>query len=265
MSPTPLRAGGMTYGKTLFLIDNHATVGGLAGGFADLAALDALDVDLERLSEPALSLSATRIAEMGRERGANLVAVGVSDASTLNDLGVAVHAVLPDMPLLYLGVNSPAASPFPAMDRILNHVLVPSDYSARSGCLTSCLLRVARRGVRVVTLMHVPDTGLSSGCVRPAEGEIGRVDKDWIDQLKQTLFSAGVDEVRFVSPRGNSPEFELLTPSVSLVLVGAACRAEVASAYVAAAGHLLTKQHEVPALMLTAESCPVDVRLHGVA
>ena len=265
MSPTPLRAGGMTYGKTLFLIDSHATVGGLAGGLADLAALDASDVDLERLSEPALSLSMRRVAEMGRKRGAALVAVGVSDAASLSDLGVASHTALPDLPILYIGVNSPAATPFPTPGRILDHVLVPSDYSARSGCLTSCLIRVARRGARIVTLMHVPDAGLARDCESRAAGELGRVDTDWVDLLKQMLFAAGVAEVRFVSLIGGSAQFDLMTPGVSLVLVGATCTAEVAQAYVSAAGHLLRKQSVVPALMLTAETCLADVRLHGVA
>lgn len=265
MSPAPLRVGGMTYGKTLFLIDSHATVGGLAGGLADLAALDASNVDLERTSESALSLSMKRITKMGHDRKASLVAIGVSDAATLKDLGVAGHTALPDLPLLYLGVNSVSGRPFPAPGRILEHVLVPSDYSARSGCLTSCLIRIARRGTRVVTLMHVPDAGRARDCEPPSVGEIGRVDTEWIDQLKRMLFSAGVDEVRLVSPIGGSPQFELMTPAVSLVLVGAACRAEVAQAYVSAASHLLGKQDELPALMLTAETCSAEIRLHGVA
>ena len=255
----------MTYGKTLFLIDSHTTVGGLAGGLADLASIDASGIDLERLTVPALSLSTARIAAMGKERGAALVAVGVSDAASLKDMGVSASAALPDLPLLYLGVNSPAASPFPTPGRILNHILAPSDYSVHSGCLTSCLIRIARRGVRVVTLMHVPDAGIAEGCLRPEMGEIGRVDTDWVDQLKRMLFSAGVDEVRFVSPLGGSAQFDLMTPAVSLVLVGAACRAEIAQAYVSAAGQLLAQQSEVPALMFTAESCPTNARVRGAA
>ena len=265
MSPQPLRAVGMRYGKTLFLIDEHATVGGLAGGLSDLASLDATDVDLERLSVSSLSLSGARVAEMGEAHGASLIAVGVSDAVTLLDLGVADRSTRPGIPLLYLGVNSPAATPFPAPGRILNHVLAPSDYSVRSGCLTSCLMRVARRGARVVTLMHVPDAGLARECVPTGAGELDRVDTDRVDQLKAMLFSAGVEEVRFVSPAGGSAEFELMIPSVSLVVVGESCRTEITKAYIAASAHLLRKQHDVPALMLTAESCPTTSRLHGAA
>lgn len=253
------------YDKTLFLIDDNATVGGLGGGLADLDALDAPHVDLERLSVPTLSLSLARIAEMGRERGASLVAVGVSDAAALYGMGIVGRAALPDLPLLYLGVNSPARSPLPTLGRILGHVLAPSDYSVRSGCLASCLVRVARRGARVVTLMHVPDAGLSSGCAYSSVGEIGRVDADWVEQLKKMLFSVGVDEVRFVSPLGGSPEFDLMNPGVSLVLVGATCNAEVAQAYVSAAGHMFTQRDEVPALMLIAASCQADARVRGAA
>jgi len=255
----------MTYGKTLFLIDENATIGGLAGGLSDLAMLDATDVDLERLSVPSLSLTGARITKMSAARGASLVAVGVSDATTLLDLGVVGQSVRPGVPLLYLGVNSPSATPFPAPGRILHHVLAPSDYSVRSGCLTSCLMRVARRGAQVVTLMHVPDARLARDCVPTRAGELGRVDADWVDQLKAMLFSAGGGGARCVSPAGGSAGFELMTPGVSLVLVGESRRAEITKAYIAASAHLLRKQHDVPALMLTAESCSTAPRLHGAA
>lgn len=253
------------YGKTLFLIDNHATVGGVAGGFADLDALDARNVELERLTVPTMSLSLDRIARMGRERQASLVVVGVSDAASLYGMDMAGRAALPDHPLLYLGVNSPEGPLLPLPGRLLGHILVPSDYSVRSGCLTSCLMRVAKRGARVVTLMHVPDAGLSAGCSPPIGGEIGRVDTDWVDQLKAMLFSAGVHEVRFISPVGSSPEFDGLSPAVSLVLVGATCNAEIARAYVSAAGRMFARHDGIPALMLTAESCHVAVRVRGAA
>lgn len=265
MSPTPLHGGGITYAKTLFLIDDGATVGGVAGGFTDLESLDARNVELERLSVPSLSLSLDRIAELGREHQASLVVVGVSDAAAFYDKGIAGHAALPDHPLLYLGVNSPEGALLPAPGRILRHVLVPGDYSARSGCLASCLLRVARRGSRVVTLMHVPDVALSKGCSRPSVGEIGRVDADWIELLKKMLFSAGVDEVRLVSPVGGAPEFADMNPSVSLVLVGATCNVEIAEAYISAAKRLFTHRDEVPALMLIAESCLFGARALGAA
>ena len=265
MSPTPLQAGGGTYAKTLFLIDADATVGGVAGGFADLDALDARNIELERISVPALSLSLKRIAEMGQEAEAALVAIGVSTASALYDGSFTGQAALPNHPLLYLGVNSPTGALIPMPGRILRHVLVPGDYSVRSGCLASCLTRVARRGARVVTLMHVPDADLSRACSYPAVGETGRVDTDWIDQLKRTLFSAGVDEVRFISPLAGAPEFGDMAPAVSLVMVGATCNAEIARAYVSAAGRLFAHNDEVPALMLTAESCLVGARALGAA
>ena len=243
------------YVKTLFLIDRNATVGGVAGGFTDLDSLDARNVDLERLSVPALSLPLKRIAEMGREREASLVVVGVSDAAALYHGGLTGHAALPDHPLLYVGVNSPSGSLLPAPRRILRHILVPSDYSARFGCLASCLVRVAKRGVQVVTLMHVPDAALSRGCSRPPVGEMGRVDTDWVEQLEKMLFAAGVDEVRFVSPLEGSPEFGSLSPEVSLVLVGSTCNVDIVNAYVLAAGRMFAHDKEIPALMLTAESC----------
>lgn len=253
------------YAKTLFLVDSDATVGGLAGGFTDLDALEARDVDLERMSVPALSLPLDRIAEMGREHEASLVVVGVSNPAALFDSGLTGRAALPDHPLLYLGVNAPAGSLLPMPRRILRHVLAPGDFSVRSGCLASCLVRVARRGVRIVTLMHVPDAGLSSGCAYSSAREMGRVDAEWVEQLKRMLFSAGVDEVRFISPMGGSPKFGHLSPSVSLVLVGATCSAEIAHAYVIAAGRMFAHHDDVPALMLTAESCLVGERVLGAA
>jgi nucleotide-binding universal stress UspA family protein len=265
MSPTPLRSGNTAYAKTLFLIDDGATVGGVAGGFTDLESLDARNVELERLSVPALSLSLEQIAEMGREAEAALVVVGVSDAKSLYGMGILGHAAMPSHPLLYLGVNTPDGALLPHTGRILRHILVPGDFSARSGCLTSCLLRAAGRGTRVVTLMHVPDAALSKGCSPSSVGELGRVDTDWVEQLKKMLFSAGVDEVRFISPVGGAPEFAEMNPSVSLVLVGATCNAEIAQAYISAAGSLFAHRDEVPALMLTAESCLVEGRARGVA
>ena len=253
------------YAKTLFLIDHNATVGGIAGGFTDLDALDARNVDLERLSVPALSLPIKRVAEMGREREASLVVVGVSDAAALFHGGLTGHAALPDHPLLYLGVNSPRGAFLPIPRRILNHVLVPGDYSARSGCLASCLVRVARRGVQVVTLMHVPDATLSRGYARPSVGEMGRVDTDWVDQLEKMLFASGVEEVRFISPQDGSPEFESLNPDVSLVLVGSTCNIDIVNEYVLAAGRMFARDDEIPALMLTAESCLARERARGAA
>lgn len=117
---------------------------------------------------------------------------------------------LPDHPLLYVGVNAPMGFLLPTPGRILQHVLHPGDYSVRSGCLASCLLRVARRGARVVTLLHVPDANLSRGCSYPKAGEIGRVDADWIEHLHAMRFTAGADEVRFSSPAQGSPGFEQL-------------------------------------------------------
>jgi nucleotide-binding universal stress UspA family protein len=265
MTPMPLQVGGATYAKTLFLIDDGATVGGVAGGFSDLDALDARNVDLERLSAPVLSLSLNEIATMGRAHDASLVAVGVSGTVGLLDKAITGHAALPDHPLLYLGVTSPAGALLPTPGRILRHVLVPGDYSTRSGCLASCLLRVARRGSRVVTLMHVPDATLASGCSRPAVGEIGRVDTDWIDQIKKMLFSVGVEEVRFIAPAAGASEFTVMSPAVSLVLVGATCNEEVARTYVSAVRKLFDRRDEVPALMLTAESCQAQRRELGAA
>lgn len=255
------------YGKTLFLIDRDATVGGVAGSLTDLDSLDARNVDLERLTVPALSLSLERIAKLGREREASLVVVGVSDSAALFENGLSGRAALPDHPLLYLGVNSPAGPLLPMRGRILGHVLVPGDFSTRSGCLASCLVRVAKRGVRVVTLMHVSDEGLKRGCPRTSVGEMGRVDTDWVDQLKKMLFSAGVEEVRFVTPFGGTPDFEKMSPSVTLVLVGATCNADIANAYVLAAGRMFARHDAVPALMLTPESCvaAAHARVRGAA
>ena len=253
------------YAKTLFLIDRDATVGGVAGGYTDLDALDARNVDLERLSVSALSLPLARIAEMGREREASLVVVGVSHAAALFENGLTGRAALPDHPLLYLGVNSPDGSLVPVRGRILRHVLVPSDYSAHSGCLTSCLVRVAKRGARVVTLLHVPDAGLSRDCDYSTARETDRVDTEWIEQLKKMLFSAGVDEVRFISARGGSAEFGDMNPSVSLVLVGPTCNTDIANAYIQAAKSMFDRHDDVPALMLTAESCLAGDRALGAA
>lgn len=253
------------YGKTLFLVDHDATIGGVAGGLSDLDALDARHVDVERLSVSPMTLPLTRIADMCRESESSLGVVGVSTSAALQENVLAGRAALPGHPLLYLGVNAPAGSLLPARDRILQHVLVPGDYSVRSGCLTSCLVRVARRGARIVTLMHVPDEGLPRACSLESAGELGRVDIDWVDQLKKMLFSAGVDEVRFVSPEGGSPGFERMDPNVSLVLVGATCNKDIVNAYVEAASRMFARCDDVPALMLTAESCLVGARTLGAA
>lgn len=245
------------YTKTLFLIDRGATVGGLAGGFNDLASLAAADIHTQRVPVPAHTLALAQIAEMGRASEASLVAVGVSDPAALYETGIEGRAALPDHPLLYLGVNAPSGPLIPQHARILSHVLAPSDYSVRSGCMTSCLIRVAKRGAKIVTLMHVPSAVDSCDSADPQAGELGRVDTDWIDQLKKLLFSAGVDEVRFISPMGSSPEFDQMSPHVSLVLVGATCSSEIANEYVKAAGRLVARHKDVPALMLTAESCVI--------
>lgn len=253
------------YAKTLFLVDHDATVGGIAGGLTDLDALDARHVDVERLSVSPLSLPLERVADMSREHDASLVVVGVSASEALHENILTGRAALPDHPLMYLGVNAPAGSLLPARDRILRHVLVPSDFSVHSGCLTSCLVRVARRGTRIVTLMHVPDAGLPRGCSHKSAGELGRVDTDLVDRLKKMLFSAGVDEVRFIYPEGGSPGFERMDPGVSLVLVGATCNADIVSAYAEAASRMFARHDDVPALMLTAESCLAGARTLGAA
>lgn len=253
------------YAKTLFLIDRDATVGGIAGGLADLNALDARNVDLERLSVPAMSVPLDRIARMGRERDANLMVVGVSDVAALFEAGLTGRAALPNHPLLYLGVNAPMGALLPAPGRILRHVLAPSDYSARSGCLASCLVRVAKRGARVVTLMHVPDAGASRDCTYSTAHEVDRIDSDWVEQLKKMLFSAGVEEVRFISPLGGSVDFDQMSPAVSLVIVGSTCNVDIADAYVAAAKQTFARHDDVPALMLTAESCLAGERALGAA
>lgn len=254
-----------TYAKTLFLIDSDATVGGVAGGLADLNSLGARNVDAVRTAAPALALPLDQIAAMGRDSDASLLVVGVPDTMSLYRAGIVGRAAMPDLPLLYLGVNSPDGALLPTPGRVLRHVLVPGDYSVRSGCLSSCLTRIAQRGSRIVTLMHVPDASLASGCAHPAVGEIGRIDTDWIEHLKAMLFSAGVDEVRLITPANGDPEFDDLSPRVTLVLVGSTCNSEIAQAYVSAAGRHFAHHDEVPALMLTAESCAAAARARGAA
>lgn len=253
------------YERALLVVDGKATVGGLAGALMDLAALGAHDVDVERTSTPALELPLSRIAEMARAKNAALIAVGVADSASLRGVGVSGRAALPDHPLLYVGVNSPCGSLLPNQGRILEHVLVTGDYSIRSACVAACLRRLARSGARVVTLMHTPDSGLAAHCVRTNAGELGRVDIDWVERLKRMLFSAGVDEVRFVASPISTPAVLDVGPAVSLILAGRTCTSEIAAAYASAASAHISHRESIPALMLTAESCAAAVAQLGAA
>jgi len=253
------------YERTLFLVDRDATVGGLAAALMDLASLGAHNVDVQRLLVPALELPLQRIAEMGRAAGASLIAVGVADSVSLRELGVSGRAAVPDHPLLYLGVNAPSGPLLPTRGRILGHVLASGDYSVRSACVAACLSRLARSGARVVTLMHMPDSVLAAHCERTAAGELGRVDMDWVDQLKRMLFAAGVEEVRFLAPAPGVSEETDFNPAVSLVLAGSTCNADIAAAYASAASRQISHQAAAPALMLTAESCAIAAGRLGAA
>jgi nucleotide-binding universal stress UspA family protein len=253
-------------GNTLFLVDKDATVSGIAGGLVDLAAIGAYGIEIEHSARPVLGLADRELAKLSVDHNADLIVLGVSDLAAFRGVGVTCRAALPDHPMLYLGVGSAGNAPsLPRPDRILGHVLVPSDYSVRSGCLSACLVQIARRGVRVVTLLHVPDTELSRNSTHGFAGELGRVDIEWVERLKRSLFSAGVEEVRFVSPKVDAElTLDLIEPAVSLVLVGAACNAHVAETYVLSAARLLAHGESVPALMLTAETCTA-VRGRGAA
>jgi len=253
------------YERTLFLVDQDATVGGLAAALGDLASLGAHNVDVERLMTPALELPLDRIAEMGRTARASLIAIGVADSSSLRELGVSGRAAVPDHPMLYLGVNAPSGYLLPPRGRILGHVLASGDYSVRSACLAACLGRLARSGAKVITLMHTPDVGLVTHCQRTTIGELGRVDIDWIDQLKRMLFSAGVDEVRFLAPALGASEATDFDPVVSLILAGSTCNTDIATAYASAASRQISHQEAAPALMLTAESCVAAAGRLGAA
>ena len=191
--------------------------------------------------------------------------MGVADSSSLRELGVSGRAAVPDHPLLYLGVNAPSGPLLPTRGRILSHVLASGDYSVRSACVAACVGRLARSGARVVTLMHMPDPGLAAHCEWTTVGELGRVDTDWVDQLKKMLFSAGVDEVRFVAPALGTSEVMDFNPAVSLILAGRTCNADIATAYASAASRQISHQEAAPALMLTAESCAVAAAQRGAA
>jgi nucleotide-binding universal stress UspA family protein len=251
------------YPKTLFVTDKTATVGGLAGGLADLAALGAFGVEMEECRSSTLGLSRERLAELGAKKQSSLVAVGVSDPSALTRGEFPMIEALADRPLLYLSVNSPADEPLlPRPRRILTHVLVPSDFSERSACAMACLRRVVARGARVVTLMHVHDERIASQQPCPSVGELGRIDMEWVERAKCDLLRAGVDEVRLITPSANElGSFDLLEPRVSLVLAGGTCSAEVARAYGQAAMRLFAGGKSVPALMLSAEGgCSAGIR-----
>ncbi len=243
------------YDKTLFLVDRDATVGGVAAAFSDLAALGAHDVEVHQLDTPALELPLKRIAALGRESKASLVAVGVANPTALRELGVSGRAAVADLPLIYLGVSAPAGELLPEQSRILGHVLALGDYSVRSSCVAACLTRIAGGGARVVTLLHTPDSALAARCVRPAVGELGRIDTDWVDRLKEMLFSAGVEEVRFLSPVPGAAGLLEHDPAVSLILVGHTCNADISAAYGMAASRRIVHREDAPALLLTAESC----------
>jgi hypothetical protein len=80
---------------------------------------------------------------------------------------------------------------------------------------------------------------------------------EWVEHLKRNLLSAGVEEVRFLVPsEKDSHVLEDQRPSVSLVVAGGTCNAEIARSYGRAAMELFASGQSVPALMLTAEgSC----------
>ena len=174
---------------------------------------------------------------------------------------------LDGLPLLCLPVNTSAdGSLLPTPGRILEHVLVPGDYSSRSGCVAACLQRIVRYGARVVTLLHVAHADRDRRCPPGGLGEMDEIDTEWVDHLKKTLFRAGVDEVRFIVPEAeNSPALDELKPSVSLVVVGAACSGEITRTYCSAAERLFSSGKAVPALMFTAEACSVLGAIRGAA
>jgi len=246
------------YAKTVLIVDRDATVGGLAGGLGDLAALGAFNVEIERCDASVARLSRARLAELGHEHDASLVVVGATDPRFLADGQMPHCEGLADRPVLYVWVNSPSEEPpLPSPHRLLRHVLAPGDYSTRSACAAACLLRIAASGARIVTLMHVRDAEISSHQPCPDVGEIGRVDMEWIEHLKRSLLLAGVEEVRFLMPGDQDTHvLEDQHPSVSLVVAGGTCNAEVARSYGRAAMELFASGQSVPALMLTAEgSC----------
>lgn len=255
------------YRKALLLIDGNAAVGGVAAAYGDLAAIGARDVQVDRLNTPVLELPLPEIAHRGRAAHADLVALGVADATSLRNVGVSVRTASSEYPLLYLGVSVPDGPLLPARGRILRHVLVPGDFSVRSACVSACLNRTARNGAKIVTLMHMPDPGLLSTCAPPPVGELGRVDADWIDHIKRALFSAGVHEVRFIAPgsTGDSTEFEGFSPEVSLILAGRTCGVDIAHAYNLAASRLMNHREDPPALMLTADTCAAASGRRGAA
>jgi nucleotide-binding universal stress UspA family protein len=242
----------------VIVVDKDATVGGLAGGLGDLAAIGAFDVEIERCDASAARLSQARLAALGNEHDASLVVVGATDPGFLAEGSMPLVEGLADRPVLYVWVNSPSEEPaLPNPHRLLRHVLAPGDYSVRSACAAACLLRIASTGARVVTLMHVREAEGSRHQPCPGVGEIGRVDMEWIEHLKRNLLSAGVEEVRFLVPSDQDMHvLEDQRPSVSLVVAGGTCNAEIARSYGRAAMELFASGQSVPALMLTAEgSC----------
>ena len=255
------------YATTLFLLDETATVGGMAGGFVDLASLGAHDVQVERRSGAISSTAPQELTRLCGDRHAALVAVGMSDPGAVTAAAAAWLEALDGLPLLCLPVNTSAdGSLLPTPGRILEHVLVPGDYSLRSGCVAACLQRIVRYGARVVTLLHVAHADRDRRCPPGGLGEMDEIDTEWVDHLKKTLFRAGVDEVRFIVPEAeNSPALDELKPSVSLVVVGAACSGEITRTYCSAAERLFSSGKAVPALMFTAEACSVLGAIRGAA
>ncbi|MBI5232618.1 MAG: hypothetical protein HY876_10700 [Coriobacteriales bacterium] len=248
-------------GKTLFIVDTGATVGGIAQGITDLGALGLGDVDIRRVDFAKPESVDDCIAEL-KAGGPSSVAVGVGDKTAGLPTALASLLATPGRTLIYLNAGSrPEGQPvLSARRRVLGHVVVPADLSVRSGCLAACLGHVCRQGVGTVTLTHVAHVGSNAGCHDSALSQLGSLDTEWCEWLKSRLFKSGVSEVRIVVPNQSTLDADGgFGPDASLVLVGSTCDEHVVHAYLeawrAGSGHLGV----APVLMFTAEGCSAAV------
>ncbi len=240
------------YSNTLFVVEEHASVAGIASGLVDLASLGAFEVEVEKYRHGDRGLERAR--EHGARRDGGLVAYGLSGASDVDAVGL---DTVENAAIVYLDIAKHSRGPaIHQRGAILEHVLVASDFTVRSGCTTACLANAVSRGVGRVTLLHVPAPG-TARCPGSSSGELGCVDLDWFESLKRMMFKSGAEEVDFLTPDPGhvAEELRRLVPTASLVIVGSGCSERVTAEYRKVARPLIESGNDAPALFITAADC----------
>jgi len=137
----------------------------------------------------------------------------------------------------------------------LEHVLFPTDFSDNAGHAFSCVEKIAERGAKHVTLLHVQDQGLIERYLKDRLEEFNRIDLGRLERLKAELTDRGVRHVDIEIPYG-SPKHEVIARTrkgdISLVVMGCQGRGFAGDAFLGSVSHAVVGHAATSVLLIPA-------------